>query len=107
MDRLIQLSAYLDEVIELGRGKQIAKFAKMAKRKGLDADGVRVVGKMKFPKKAGWKAKHIKQYRKMTKKSNPRGEYANYKDFNRRSPMGRKANNKAIKIQQKRFMDAS
>lgn len=55
-----------DEPLEFGRKKQIKKFLKMARQKGVDEDMVRVVPDEKFPKKQGWKkAKDIKKYRKL------------------------------------------
>ena len=70
--RNVQLSA-LDNLLEFGRKKQIKKFVKMARKKGVDEDGIPYVkiptgkGKRKFPKEKGWDAKGIKKYRKLTK----------------------------------------
>lgn len=55
---------------EFGRKKQIKKYLKMARKKGVDEDGIRYVPDQPFPKKKGWKAKSIKKYRKLTNSIN-------------------------------------
>jgi hypothetical protein len=64
----------LGKIFEFGRKKEIAKFADMARRKGVDGDMVRIVPDRAFPKKKGWKKKkHIKKFRKMTNKTYEEG----------------------------------
>ena len=67
-------------IMEFGRKKQIAKFTKMARSKGVDADGIRMVPDRAFPKKQGWKKKHIKRHRKLTDKVVEQGEYRKAKN---------------------------